>query len=152
MQNLKILNSKEIKIIHKNLKEQFGFEEKLNYVFLRNSNDRIYIVNRAIDRFDLEALRIDSIGLYFATVMPEGLRLSIEGSQLIGPKAQKNILEIKDLAFEMWLKGLDFKVETNFKDFVIVKHNNNFVGCGKIKDGSLFNYVPKARRLIVVNN
>lgn len=151
MQNLKILNSKEVKKILKLLEQQFGFREKLEFVFLLNTKDKLYVVNRDIERVELEKLRIDVMGLYFGALMPEGLRLSIEGSQIIGPKAKRNVLEIKDLAFEMWLKGEDFRVDTKLKGFVIVKHSDDFVGCGKIKEGVLMNFVPKSRRLSVVN-
>ncbi|MBU0470990.1 MAG: hypothetical protein KKF65_00055 [Nanoarchaeota archaeon] len=152
MQNLKILNSKEVKQIKKFLSSQFGFDEKLDFVFLRSSRDRLYVINRDVEMIDLSKLRIDSLGLYFASYMPEGLRLSIEGAQIIGPKAKKNILELNKEQFEQWLKGEDIEINTSMKDFVIVKHNSDYVGCGKIKNNLLMNYVPKARRLVVVNN
>ena len=152
MQNLKILNSKEVKNIYKLLESQFGFKEKLDFVFLLSSKDKIYIINRDIEYIDLEKIRINALGLYFASFVIDGLRLSIEGSQIIGPKAKHHVLKLRDLAFEMWLKGLDFKIETEEKGYMIVKHDNDFVGCGKVKEGTLLNYVPKARRLVVVNN
>lgn len=152
MQNLKILNSKEAKRILKQLNMQFGYSEKPDFVFLQSNKDKIYVINRDIERIDLDKLRINAMGLYFATIMNEGIRLSIEGSQIVGPKAKKNILEIRDLAFEIWLKGLDFIVATDLKGFVLVKHGDDFVGCGKVKEKTLLNYVPKGRRLIVVNN
>ena len=168
MQNLKILNSKEKKNILKVLNEQFDYKETLSrksagapkgkllsepdYVFLRNAKDRIYIIHRDMEKMDLEKLRIDSIGIYFATIMPEGIRLSIEGSQIVGKTAKKNILELNEEQFENWLKGIDFELETDMKDFVLIKYKDDFLGCGKIKEGRLLNYVPKARRLSVVNN
>ncbi|MBC8494835.1 hypothetical protein H8D36_01645 [archaeon] len=151
MQHLKILNSKEQKNIRKLLKEEFGFEETLEYVFLINNKQRVYIINRDIERVDLETLRIDAMGLYFGTLEGGGLRLSIEGSQIIGPKANKNILEINDKQFELWLKGVDFEIETTLLGFVLVKYEKEFVGCGRIKNDVLMNFVPKARRLTVVN-
>ncbi|MBU1854299.1 MAG: hypothetical protein KKF89_01120, partial [Nanoarchaeota archaeon] len=63
-----------------------------------------------------------------------------------------NILELNKEQFEQWLKGEDIEINTSMKDFVIVKHNSDYVGCGKIKNNLLMNYVPKARRLVVVNN
>ncbi|MFH1589351.1 MAG: hypothetical protein ABIB43_02170 [archaeon] len=152
MQNLKILNSKEVKRILKVFKEQFGYGEKPEYVFLQNANDRIYIIHRDMELMDLTKLRVDALGMYFATIMPEGIRLSIEGSQVVGPKSKRNILELNEEEFEQWLKGIDFEIKTDMKGFVLVKHKDEFVGCGKIKNGILMNYVPKARRLTVVNN
>ncbi|MBC8500518.1 MAG: hypothetical protein ISS25_03075 [Nanoarchaeota archaeon] len=152
MQHLKILNSKETKRILKLLKQQFGFEGKLGFVFLVNNKDRVYVVNRDIERVELEKLRINALGLYFGTFIKGELRLSIEGSQIIGPRAKKNILDINDKEFEIWLKGEDFKMNTDLEGFVLVKYRDDFVGCGKVSNGTLLNYVPKARRLIVVNN
>ncbi|MFC2133906.1 hypothetical protein ACFLTH_04755 [Bacteroidota bacterium] len=152
MQDLKILNSKEVKKILKILESQFGFKDKLEFVFLQSSKDRLYIVNRDIERIELEKLRVNALGLYFATIAKDGIRLSIEGSQIIGPKAKKNILELTDFQFEFWLKGIDMKIENDLEGFVLVKHGKDFVGCGKLKEGTLLNYVPKSRRLVVVNN
>lgn len=151
MQKLKILNSKEVKNIRKILKEQFGYDEKSNLVFTLNNKEKLYVVNRDIERLDIDKLRIDLIGMYFAKQEPKGIRLSIEGSQMIGPKATKNLLELNDNQFEDWLKGKDFDIDQ--KDgFYLIKYDGLFVGCGKVRGGYLMNYVPKSRRLIVVNN
>ena len=111
MQNLKILNSKETKRIFQTLEKQFGLSKKLDYVFLQNNKDRLYVVNRSMGSIDLEKLRINSIGLYFGTIINSVVRLSIEGSQIIGPLSNKNILELSDEKFNMWLKGEDFEVD-----------------------------------------
>lgn len=94
MQKLKILNNKEIKGILKLLDNQFGFKEKFDYVFLMSSKNKIYLVNKNIGEIDIEKLRIDAIGLYFGELNHGELRLSIEGSQIIGKKASKNIVEL----------------------------------------------------------
>ena len=44
MQNLNILNTREIKKILNLLNEQFGFEDKLNYVFLQNKDGKIFLI------------------------------------------------------------------------------------------------------------
>lgn len=153
MQHLHPLNSKEVKHrILKRLENQFGFKKKLNYYFFESNKDKVYIIGKDMQLVDLDKLRIDSIGMYFGTFAHEKLRLSIEGSQIIGPYATKNVLELNDEEFEKWLKGLDFELETELEGFVLVKHGEDFVGCGKVKNKELLNYVPKSRRLKVVNN
>ena len=96
MGNLKILNSKETKEIMKSLKLQYGFEDKLDYAFLRDTKDRIHIVSKDIAGIDLRRLRINSIGMYFCTIEKDGIRLTIDGSQIIGPGSDKNIIDIDD--------------------------------------------------------
>ena len=152
MKNLKILNNKEVKEILKLLDNQFGFKEKLNYVFLMNTKNKIYLVNKDIERIDIDNLRIDAIGLYFGEVNHGSLRLSIEGSQMIGKGARKNIVELDKKYSELWSMGNDIDKEFNVHGFVILKHKKDFIGCGKYKEGRIFNYVPKERRLRVVNS
>ena len=152
MQKLKILNNKEIKEILGLLDYQFGFNEKLDYVFLMSSKNKIYLVNKNIERIDLEKLRIDAIGLYFGELNREELRLSIEGSQMIGVKSNKNVVELDKKEAELWSMGNDLKKELLVHGFIILKHKKDFIGCGKYKEGRIFNYVPKERRLRVVNS
>ncbi|MEA3430498.1 MAG: hypothetical protein U9R08_04455, partial [Nanoarchaeota archaeon] len=77
----------------------------------------------------------------------KGIRLSIEGSQLVGPKAQKNIAKINNEQAQKWIRGEDIKIKQEFEGFVIIKHETNYIGSGKFKEGTILNFVPKVRRL-----
>jgi NOL1/NOP2/fmu family ribosome biogenesis protein len=147
MQQLKILNSKEIKEILRLIEKQWNAKLKLNYAFLKNNKNRIFIVNKDISKIELEKLRINSIGMYFCEIDQQGIRLSIEGSQIVGPKAAKNTVEITEQQAKQWLKGEDLEIEESYEGFVIIKHNNDFLGTGKYKLGKVLNYVNKSRRV-----
>ena len=148
MQQLKILKKKEVKELIASFKEQWGFSGELTYAFLQSVKDKMYIVNHDIDRIDLSKLRIDKVGLYFCTIVNQNeMRLSIEGSQIIGPRATKNIVELDYVEMKEWLQGLDIVKEVDARGFVILKHGNDYLGSGKVKDGKIFNYIPKARRI-----
>src|SRR3990167_3375718 len=108
MPELKFLNSKETKEILKLIEEQWGAKLNLDYTFARNSKNRIFIVNKDISKIDFSKLRINSIGMYFCDLENE-IRLSIEGSQIIGPKAAKNFVEISEEQVKQWLKGEDLE-------------------------------------------
>lgn len=150
--NTHILNSKETKHIHESLNSQFGFSKKLPFVFLLNNRERVYIIHRDMEQMPLDQLRLDSVGLYFATLSDRDLRLSIEGSQIIGPDATKNILVLNDKEFETYIKGENFELsEEHEAGAYIVKHGTDFVGTCKLSGKKLYNYVPKARRLKTVN-
>lgn len=147
MQKLQILNAKECKEIYKLLKDVFGFEEKLDFAFLMNKEGKIYVVNREIEKIDFSNLRVDAIGMYFAEFKDSELRLSIEGSQLIGPKATKNVIELSKEEARTWLKG--FELAKDLKNgFYIMKHETDFMGTGKCSRGKIYNYVPKTRRIM----
>lgn len=147
MQKLKILNKKEAKKILKVLDEQYGFSGELDYVFMLSEKDKLFLINKDIERIDLDKVRINSMGLYFGTLAENSIRLSVEGSQIIGKKAHKNIIELDDNEAEEWFKGLDIhrKIETN--GFVILKHRDDIIGCGKAVEEKILNYLPKIRRL-----
>lgn len=147
--NLKILNNKEIKKIKILLKEQYGFEEKLDYVFLQNEKDKIYITNKDISKVNLDNIKINTIGLYFGQLKEGKLRLSIDGSQLIGKYCKKNVAEIDNKKAIDWLKGQDINFDNSFESniFIILKNGNDFIGCGKYSNGKILNFVSKPRRL-----
>jgi len=94
----------------------------------------------------LTKLRINSLGLYFGKIEKDGLRLSIEGSQLIGNKSKKNVIKLDDNQVKEWMAGEVLEIK-DYKGFVIIKHKNDFLGCGKAKEDRILNFVPKTRRL-----
>lgn len=149
MQNLRVLERKDKKVFLQLLKKQFGFEDKLDYTFLINNKNKIFIVNKDIANINLDKIRINSIGLYIAEFRNNEVRLSIDGSQLIGKKAKKNIIELDEKQAREWIKGKDIEKQTKEKGFVILKHNNDYLGSGKVKENRILNFVPKTRRLNV---
>lgn len=146
MQNLKILNTRQIKRILGMLELHWGFSEKLDYAFLETEKGKIYIANREIFDLDISELKVNSVGIYFADTR-SGIRLSIEGSQIVGPKAKKNVVELDEKEARQWMEGNDLDRDAG-ESFVILKHGNDFIGSGKAtKEGRILNFVPKNRRL-----
>ncbi len=145
---LKILNSKEIKEIKEIIKNQWGCDFKTDLAFLLSSNNRIYVVSRDIAKLDLSKLNTEVIGMYFGELKDEQVRLSIEGSQLIGPIAKKNVVEINEKEYRTWLKGYDLEKETDAEGYAIVRFKSDFIGAARIKDGKVLNFVPKNRRIL----
>ena len=151
-QNYEFMTSRPLKEFFRFIEKQYGkvpevFEGK---VFVQGK-EKIYLLTRDVEKISLDKLRINSLGLYIAEVKDGVLRLSIEGSQLIGPTATKNICELTTEQVKQWFQGNDIKVEEIYEGFAILKHNNDFVGSGKFKDGFILNFVPKARRLLEVH-
>ena len=148
MQGLKILNSREIKEIYGLIEKQWGAKVKLDYGFLRNQKNRIFVISRDISAIDISKLRLNSVGMYFCEFDSLGIRLSIEGSQIIGPKAEKNIVELDEEEAKRWFKGEDIEKEcAECKGFVILKHSNDFLGTVKYSSKRILNYVSKTRRI-----
>ena len=148
MQNLKILNSKEIKKILDIIMKQFGANFKKDYVFLMSEKNKAYIVNRDIEKIDLSKLRVNSYGLYFGELRDNEFRLSVEGSQIIGKIATKGIVELNEKEMKEWFNGTDLDVKHE-RGFVILKHETDFIGCGKSLGDKILNYMPKIRRVVL---
>jgi NOL1/NOP2/fmu family ribosome biogenesis protein len=159
MRDIHLMNSKEKKNFLKLIEERFDCDIKdLKDSVLIRAGHRIYLTNRELEKINTADLRIDNIGLYIATIEEKlnkesRIRLSIEGSQIIGPKAKKNILKINKKQLKEWFFGNDFEVNKDDceRGFVILKYKDDFVGCGNLtkkEEGyEIKNYVPKERRL-----
>lgn len=139
---VEILSKKELKEINNYLQARFGAKLE-GSAYVKSTKGNIYMTTRNLGDVDLKNLRISSIGLYIGEMRKGEFRLSIEGSQILGPKAIKGIVEIQEVA--KWMKGESIPIGSSEVGYVIVKHGNDFLGCGRIKNGMLLNYVPKTR-------
>jgi len=165
-----ILNTRDIKSLNEKILAQFSADFDFSpYAVLKNNEDKIFLVTMDIARIDLCKLRINSMGIYFGKIedsSDSGLRLSIEGSQLIGPHAKKNVVEVSKEQTVEWMAGrtvsidLSDKKSADIKGHVIMRFKEDFLGCGKIikKHGpannsddvlrfEILNYVSKGRRI-----
>ena len=142
IKHLTVLNSREVKQIHEQLEQQYGFDQKLPYAFLKSNKDKLYIVHRDVDKIDASDLKIDTLGLYFATQYPGELRLSMEGSQLLSSNAHRCVLELTKEQAKTWFRGEDLPVSPDLAGFQIVRHGSDYLGCGKAAKGKLYNYLP----------
>src|SRR4030042_1832898 len=74
-----------------------------------------------------------------------GFSAKLEGALLISPKQK------------LYLLTKDFELTSNEKEsvkedgFYIIKFNQDFLGCAKIRQGKAHNLVTKSRRLKVLN-
>ena len=146
---MKIIYSSEKKEIIKKLNEQYGIS-KLPYLLLRFGEDKIRIYSGSLSNDELNTLaanlRIENIGLYFAKQEKDGIRLTLDGIQVLKEQITKNILELTDKQAEEWLRGFDLDIKTG-RGFKILKNNNEFLGCGKSTGDRITNFVPKERRI-----
>lgn len=158
-----ILNSKETKNILEKLESQFGWDvikSELDFAFLTNNDNRIYVVTKDLGKIPFDDMKIDSAGIYFGEIYKDQIRLSIEGAQIVGAKASKNVFELTKEQMNDWIMGKDIDFEDTGSGFIIVEYLNpktakkDILGCGKYnkQTGKLVNYVSKSRRLVVIND
>jgi len=144
MQDLKILNTRQRKEIYKFLEKQFGYEGKIDAVFLESPKGKIYLLSKDYEYLELKGLRVNNKGMYFVKREAGGFRLSIEGTQVIKPK--KNIIDLTKEETHMWMMGEDIPKEGSV-GYVIVRYKKDILGCTIQKDDNIRNMVAKERRL-----
>ena len=71
---MQILSKTETKGILRVLDKQFGFKEKLDYIFLRSPKDKIFIINKEFSSIDSEDYKVNNVGLYIAKITAWYLR------------------------------------------------------------------------------
>ena len=144
------LNSKELKPIHLALVDQFGFTGHLEGIFHINAKSKVYLAKRSIVEAPLDQLNVTMIGMYLCEWRLGTLRLSIEGSQLLGPHCTKNIVDISDHDVATWMRGEDVPYTGSMTGYVILRNGSDYLGCGKVGKDSILNMVGKGRRVKII--
>ena len=152
---LKIFNEEEKKKLVETLNSQFGIKSIQGIVTMRGK-ERLFLYKGSLTEKQIKNLEqdipIERVGVYFAKLMPgEGIRLSIEGSQILASQINKNTFELSDKEAEEWMYGRDILLEDLKKKpkqgLLIMTHKGDFLGTGKVSENKIGNYVPKNRRL-----
>ena len=146
---MNILTIKEKKRITAMLQEEYGISS-LPYTLIQFGKERLKIFSGDFDRDTLVKLdhtvRIEQAGLYVAREHDGGLRLTIDGVHFFHALIQKNVLEISVDQMKSWLSGENLDIPAE-KGFVVLKHGDDFLGCGKSSGNVILNSIPKERRL-----
>lgn len=145
MNKIKILNSKETKKLIEKIRDTYNIKSLRFDCGFFMKEEKIYMVSRELGGFNSN--RFNNIGMYFARIANNEIRLSIEGSQIIGKYATKNIISLNDEEIRRWVGGFDVDTIEMLNGFVLIKYKGDFFGSGRIKDGRIINFVPKERRI-----
>ena len=150
------LRKKQVKEIVATIQEKFQIAFPLEeYQFYLNSRDKIFILKHSehLESLNLEFIRTDRMGLYFAEYKNKFFRPSMQGAQLIMQIAKDQKITIasslnltKDQA-EDFFKGTDlFLKDQADNNALILTFEGNALGFAQIKEGKLLNYLPKTFR------
>ncbi len=148
--NLEILEGKERKRIIQILKNQFGIEE-ISGALIRRGKDRIFLFQGNFGKKEIRNLEkisfVERVGVYMGKEELGGVRLSIEGSQILRKQIKKNIVSLTKNEMEIWMGGHEVLKKSGLKGFVIMKYQDDFLGTGKASEEKITNFIPKSRRL-----
>jgi NOL1/NOP2/fmu family ribosome biogenesis protein len=146
--NIEFIKSNEKNEIIEKLNEQFGISE-LPYLLIWTGKEKIRAFSGSLSKDEIMELgkiaRIELIGAYL--IKDEGLyRLSFDAPLMLKEQISKNIADINDEQLAQWIRGNNLELVAP-QGVVVIKHNNDFIGCGKSNGNTIFNYIPKDRRL-----
>ncbi len=166
-----ILSNQETQEILKKLNNQFGIQ-KIPGKLIKIGKEKIFLFNGDFSEEQIKNLEkivfIERMGIYLGAIfMPTGeIRLSIEGTQIFKNQLTKNIFEIEDERLrggenkninnragsgaeqlDSWMQGEELNIKTGLKGIIIIRHKNNYLGCGKASENKIGNFIPKSRRL-----
>ena len=146
---MKPLTSTDKKRIVERLNEEFGITE-LPYLLIQFGQEKIRAYSGVLSKEELyyldREIRIETIGLYFAKYEDEGIRLTLDGVQFLKDQITKNIVEVNDKESEDWFRGNDIEIKAE-RGWVVLKHKEEFIGCGKSTGEKITNFMPKERRI-----
>ncbi|MDP2628322.1 MAG: hypothetical protein Q8P15_00295 [Nanoarchaeota archaeon] len=147
---MKILSFTEKESIVNELKDLFGIRE-IKGTMIMKGREKIFLFLGDFKPRELKKLEnniiIERTGVYFGKIADGGLRLSIEGTNILKEQITKNIFTLDSKQAEDWIFGRDLNIETGKKGFLVMQHNEDFLGCGKASEKKIGNFIPKARRL-----
>ncbi len=153
MQQLAILNTRDIKRIKEQLIRQFGFAPTADYAYLKSEKEKIFIINKDVARIELKNLIIDKTGLYFAEDKGTEIRLSKEGAQLLGREALKkkkplkNSVTLSSEELRAYFQGRDLQKDLGQENrLVLLQYEKDVFGCARYKEGIILNFLPKIHR------
>jgi NOL1/NOP2/fmu family ribosome biogenesis protein len=136
------------KIIEK-LNEQFGIEE-LPYLLIESGKEKIRAFSGHLSKEEIAKIsditHVEIVGMYLLKEENSEYRLSLDASLALSNQIKKNIIEISEEQYELWIRGNDLDIQ-NKRGVYIIKFKGDFIGCGKSNEQKIFNYVPKDRRL-----
>jgi NOL1/NOP2/fmu family ribosome biogenesis protein len=151
---IKEMSKEEIRKLENLLKKNYGARIKFKDKIFKTSEEKIWLISKEALEFDFSKVRVNSAGLYFGKLKRnEKIQLSVEGAQLVGKKARKNIAIIDEENLKKFLQGFDFSaqklIDCDINNFILIKYGEDFVGTGILRENYIENILPKARRIFL---
>ncbi len=130
------------------LKMQYGIPSLQGYRLILSGKKRIRILSESAASLASKVPCVGPAGLYIGELKTHTIRLSLDGAQLLGPYATKQIIQLSAEDAKAWFNGKTIQIKDARHGYVIVKQGVDILGCGSLSNGRLQSYIPKSRRPI----
>lgn len=127
---------------------------QIPFLLIKSGNEKIRafsgdITREQVDKI-IDSVYVETVGIYFAKIDGQDIRLSLDALYLLKDQIKHNILEIDEAQKEEYLQGKEPTIkahqEANQKIYYILKHKEDILGMAKIVNKQIKNYLPKERR------
>jgi NOL1/NOP2/fmu family ribosome biogenesis protein len=130
--------------------KKYGITE-IPFLLIKSGAEKIRAFSGDINKEQIEKIRnavyVETIGIYFAKIDGEDIRLSLDALHLLKSQLKHNIIELDDKQTEEYLQGKEPSLkEDKEKIYYILKHKEDILGMAKIVNKQIKNYLPKERR------
>ncbi len=154
---LEILSKKDKDKLSNFLEQAYGLGLPRCQI-IQSSKERLRIFTGDLSERELmilaNTIRIETIGTYLAFIKKEDnekdseFRLSFDSS-FIFKDATKNILDLDEEQMKLWISGQDLVAEkiSSTYPFMLLRYKEEIIGCGKLTQNKILNFVPKERRI-----
>src|SRR3990167_5022119 len=106
----RFIKSPEKKEIVKELEKYYGISE-LPYLLMETGKEKIRVFSGSFSKEEIVQLnqitKIEVVGLYFISQKDSEPRLSFDAVSLARKKITKNIFEMNEEQFNLWIRGHD---------------------------------------------
>jgi NOL1/NOP2/fmu family ribosome biogenesis protein len=149
-EKITVLEGKELEEIKETLNSQFGIT-KIPGELIMKGKEKVFLFTGELPEKDLKTIEfkvfIERVGTYVAKIEEQGIRLSIEGSQIFKNQITKNVVELNEEEMNTWMHGSEVLKQSGTTGYVIVKYKDDMLGTGKASKEKITNFIPKSRRL-----
>ena len=135
---------KDTKELEAAVKGRFGagFEGGLKFfVKKQKRGSKIFTYSGSL----LPKLLFDRVGLHVGDLAGGEFAPTIEGAQLLGDRATKNVVEVSRQQAENYFKGEDLEAEGLSDGAVLLALEGRVIAAGAAEAGKIKNTVPKSR-------
>ncbi|MEM5793829.1 MAG: hypothetical protein QXS48_03810 [Candidatus Aenigmatarchaeota archaeon] len=153
VKKITFLSREEVKELERILEKNYGAKISLkDFGVAKDKEEKIWLTSKEVLSFDFSKLKVNSLGFNFGKLKRnEKIHLTIEGSQIVGKSATKNIAILSEENVLKFMQGLDVKPEKEinceYHNFAIVKFKDKILGSSLLTEQGIKNMIPKSRRI-----
>lgn len=146
---IRFIKTNEKNKILAELNHYYGISE-LPYLLIESGKKKIRAFSGNLSKEEIKMLvkitNVEVIGMYIISKKDVESRINFDALSLLKNQITKNILQIDEKQLNLWLCGRNLEI-SSAKGPIVLKYEDDFVGCGKSNGEKIFNYVPKERKL-----